>query len=348
MSVVIQPHEAQKLLNNQSELNPSPIIIDLRTSAEHFISEAVFLTSQQVIRQAESWKGNHNHVFLICQNGEQSKQLAELLGNPFRSIDGGFEQWIAVGLPVVKAVKSEWYKRYQHQINLSGFGEQAQQRLARAHVVVIGAGGLGAPALLYLVAAGVGSVTLVDDDHVTLSNLHRQILYKEDEQGLSKAILAKKALSLHNSQCQINSHSVRLTADNVENLLQHSDLVVDGSDNIATRHVINDYCVKKNIPWIFAAVEGFELQVAMWGLSRQQVCFQCLYPKQQTNHAQNCQQQGVLGTVPAMAAMLQVTEAIKYLGGLELKLQQQMLSYNVLTHRFKMLKYPPDLQCPHR
>jgi molybdopterin/thiamine biosynthesis adenylyltransferase/rhodanese-related sulfurtransferase len=347
MSVVIEPQQVNELLRINRH-NHTILLIDLRAQPEQSILGAKFYSSHQVIQQADQWQSIYQQVFLVCQNGKQSKQLAELLGQPFVSITGGFDDWLKMGLPVIQSPVSEWHKRYQHQIKLPGFGEQAQQKLQAAHVVVVGAGGLGAPALLYLVSSGIGTVTLIDNDHVSLSNLHRQIIYKESDVGHSKVEQAQKVLAAQNSQCQFVCHSERLTSKNAKELLQSAHLVLDGSDNYITRHIINDFCSEQGIPWLFAAVAGFELHVAFWCLKQQDVCFECLFPKAHESTDNDCHAEGVLGTVPGIAALIQVTEAIKYLAGMETKLQSQMISYNLLTHRFKMLKYPPELKCPHR
>lgn len=349
MPAAIPPQQLKQLFQDH-QCDQSLAIIDIRKGAELTIEEALKLSSQQTIEQADSLRINYQKIFLLCEYGDQSQQLADLLGEPFHSIAGGFTAWLAAELPVSESndKHSQWLNRYKHQISLPGFGEQAQRKLASAHVGVVGAGGLGAPALLYLVLAGVGKVTLIDDDQVVLSNLHRQILYDENDVGLLKTQQAVNKLHWHNHACEIKALTERLNGDNVDKLLHEADLVIDGSDNFATRYVINDYCLKNSTSWVFAGVNGFDLQVAVFGLKQQAVCLRCLFPEQEHITENSCFEAGVLGTVTGMAAMLQVTEAIKILAGLPVNLHQQMIHYNVLTHRFKMLKYPPDLQCPHR
>lgn len=346
---MISVKQLYQLIENPRIEQPHAII-DIRIGAEFIVKGSKQLTSQSVIEQAAELKKEYNKVFLLCETGEKSQQLAELLGEPFQSMIGGFAAWSVADMPIVKSNDQQngWLNRFQQQIKLPGFGEQGQKKLAKAHVTVVGAGGLGAPALLYLVSAGIGKVTLIDDDQVALSNLHRQIIYDERDVGLLKTQQAEKKLQQQNSGCEIKSFAKRISTNNVDKLLNKSDMVIDGTDNFKTRYVINDYCLKNNIPWVFAGVNGFELQVAVLGLRHQHVCFRCLFPEQRDTQPNGCLEQGVLGTVTGLAAMLQVTEVVKILADLPMNLTRQMIHYNVLTHRFKMLKYPPDLQCPHR
>ncbi len=352
MSTAIQAQQVQTYLDGH-HADGSCVVIDIRLGVEKTIPQAQVLTSTQVIERADELKEKYKQIFVLCENGEKSQQLTELLAQPFQSIAGGFESWLAAGLPVVRfndnnVDSHNWQNRYQHQINLAGFGDSAQRKLAAAHVAVVGAGGLGAPALLYLVSAGIGAVTLIDDDKVELSNLPRQVLYDEGDVGLSKVQQAKNKLQQHNQACQIHFFAEKLQLENAGKLLGDADLVIDGSDNLLTRYVINDYCLREHKPWVFAGVNGFELQVTLLDLKQKNQCFRCLYPEQQLVATKSCSEQGVLGTVTGMAAMLQVTEAIKYLTGMNVDSTNQMIYYNVLTHRFKMLKYPTDSQCPHR
>lgn len=326
------------------------VVIDIRPqsfSKSATIVDAILMTSQQLIDHQQQFQRQHEQVLILCQNGEQSSDLSDLLGAGFLSIEGGYELWSALQLPVESPKIDLLNDRYRHQINLSGFGEAAQQSLADAHVAVVGAGGLGAPALMYLTAAGIGNITLIDDDLVVLSNLHRQILYNETDLGLSKVQQARIKLKNINSASNIHSHQLRVDKSNISMLLQGADVVLDGTDNFSSRYLINDYCLANDIPWVFAAVSGFELQVGMFGLSHQDSCFRCMFPNL-SDQANSCIDDGVLGPVAGIAAMLQVTEALKFLAKLGANLQQQIIHYNVMTHRFKVLKYPPQNKCPHR
>ncbi|MEZ5473141.1 MAG: ThiF family adenylyltransferase [Marinicella sp.] len=346
-AVVMTPLQVYKLIESNKTAK-NHVIIDIRSGTESMVPGAKKFSNQQLLQHADALKEQYHQVFLLCKNGHKSQQLAELLGAPFLSITGGFDDWQVAGLPTVANEKIDWYSRYSQQIKLPGFGKSAQQKLAAAHIAVVGAGGLGSPALLYLVAAGVGKITLIDDDQVVLENLHRQILYSEADVGLNKATRARSKLVSHNSTCQLKAHTARLVADNVNALLTNVDFIIDGTDNFETRFLINDYCLANSKPWVFAAVSGFELQIAILGAYPEDICLRCLYPNSNSVLTANCETEGVLGVVTGLAALLQVTEAIKYLVGLGDCLQRQLLSYNVLTHRFKMLKYPADLQCPHR
>jgi molybdopterin/thiamine biosynthesis adenylyltransferase/rhodanese-related sulfurtransferase len=325
-------------------------VIDIRPQSIAnigLIADSELMTAQQLIQQQEQILLKCQQILILCQNGEQSAQLCELLGSGFKSIEGGFDHWLALNLPVERSAMSAFHDRYQHQINLAGFGTKSQQSLSHAHVIVVGAGGLGAPALLYLAGSGVGNITLVDDDSVVLSNLHRQILFNEADLGMSKAEQAKIKLQQLNSGLKIKACQQRLDVHNVAKLLKGADLVLDGTDNYASRYLINDYCLANGIAWVYASVTGYDLQVGMFGMPEQDHCFRCLFPHL-ADDANGCTDHGVLGPVAGIAAMLQVTEAIKFLTHAGGALQQQMIHYNVMTHRFKMLKYPPQIKCPHR
>ena len=183
---------------------------------------------------------------------------------------------------------------------------------------------------------------------VSLSNLHRQILYRENDIGIKKSTQAANELKRLNSSIVINAICDRLSESNVTDLTKGVDMIIDGSDNIQTRYLINDHCNQMAVPWVFATVTGFEIQVAVFGHEAGEQCYRCLFPHISEIDAGNCSAEGILGSVPGMAAMVQVTEAIKYLTGIGENLRNKMMAYNVLNHQFKVLKYPPQQQCQHR
>lgn len=338
--------ELLKIIDNQHVL-----LVDIRDPSDQVsgvAKSAKCMTANELLVASDRLKCTYQQVMVMCYKGSTSKQLCDQLGNQFVSIDGGFVNWSQHKLPIEKPKISTHQIRYQQQIKLDGFGEVAQSKLAQSHVLVVGAGGLGSPALLYLAASGVGKITLIDDDVVSLSNLHRQILFQEQDIGLNKVTQAAHKLNQLNSTVVINPVVDRLNELNVCGLINQVDLVIDGSDNIQTRYLINGQCIDSGVPWIFAAVSGYEVQVSLFGHNPADWCYRCLFANISDHDADNCAQQGVLGSVSGMAAMIQVTEAIKYLTGLQTTLCNKMLTYNVLNHQFKVLKYPVQQQCQHR
>lgn len=334
----------------QALQNGHGCLIDVRQPSDWSQGVAIgaqCLSPMELLAQVENLKMAHQRLFIICHRGNQSRQLVQQIQDDhFINVSGGYHAWQAAALPTeipaTDANLAATYGRYERQMRLSGFDLAAQQRLQQSHVLVVGAGGLGCPALLYLAGSGVGRLTLLDDDCVALHNLHRQILFTEADIGQPKATVAAQRLQQLNTRIDINAQVARLDQNNVDALVGAADLVLDGSDNIATRQVINDSCLQSKKPWIYAAVDGFEIQVSLFSGDPSQPCYRCLFPDIQPDAVANCDAQGVLGPVPGMAAMLQVTEAIKHLAQLQPTLIQQMLTYDVLHHRFKVLKYPAN------
>jgi molybdopterin/thiamine biosynthesis adenylyltransferase/rhodanese-related sulfurtransferase len=342
----LHPHDIHKRLNTTGFL-----LLDVRDTEDQLggISDgARCMSSADLSQQHQQLAQRYETVVLMCYHGNTSAVLCQRLGAPFISAQGGFAAWESAGLPVVKPTLNTELLRYQQQIKLAGFGSQSQQRLGQARVLVVGAGGLGSPALLYLAAAGVGHITLMDDDQVSLTNLHRQVLYTEADVGLPKARQAALRMSALNASIEVEALPEALHQKNAEAIIAAVDLVIDGSDNLHTRYLINQVCLAQSKPWIYAAVSGFDVQVAMFGLPGQQLCYRCVFGDLEEQDAPNCSREGVLGPVPGFAAMIQVTEAIKYLAQLGHPLSHGLLTHNLLNHQSKVLKYPPNQSCTHR
>lgn len=233
-------------------------------------------------------------------------------------------------------------ERYLRHLTLPGFGEAAQLRLKSASVLVVGAGGLGCPVLQYLSAAGVGRIGIVDDDVVSRSNLQRQILYTEADLGASKAESAAARLRAMNPDIRCEVHAMRLDADNAEALCRDYDLVVDGTDNFATRYVVNDACVLTGRPMVYGAVQGFQGQVSVFNFQGGPT-YRCLYPEAPApGDAPNCAELGVLGVLPGLIGLMQATEAIKVLTGIGQPLSGVLLLWNALTQRQRYLRLERD------
>lgn len=235
------------------------------------------------------------------------------------------------------------YERYQRQVILKNFGEAAQQKLLQAKVLVIGAGGLGCPALQYLAAAGVGNIGIVDDDVVALSNLHRQILYAVNDIGLSKAQRAVEKLRQLNPEIKIIAYPERLTNQNALTILNAYDIIIDGTDNFSSRYMINDACVLLNKPLVYGAIFQYEGQVGIFNCKKEEageaVNYRDLFPHPpKENEVMNCARAGVLGVLPGIIGTMQANETIKLVTGIGKPLINRLLNYNVLNNQMYELE----------
>lgn len=204
--------------------------------------------------------------------------------------------------------------RYERQIILPEIGIEGQEKLKNSKVLIIGAGGLGSPISLYLTGAGVGTIGLVDDDVVSISNLQRQILYSEKEVGEKKVLFAKKRLEELNSEVIINAYPYRLTQENAQDLISQYDIIVDGSDNYSTRYLINDTCVLLNKPYIYGAISGLEGQVSVFNYKNDSTNYRDLYPDEE-EMTQIIPFKGVMGVTPGVVGSVEASEVIKIICG---------------------------------
>ena len=228
--------------------------------------------------------------------------------------------------------------RYSRQVILQGFGKQAQQKLSNARVLVIGAGGLGCPALQYLAGAGVGIIGIADGDTVSLSNLHRQPLYHTADVGKMKTEVALERLAALNPEISINLFPVFINAENCLAIIKGYDIILDCSDNFETRYLLNDACVLLDKPLIFAAVSGYEGQIAVFATDdrfNQRTNYRDIFPVQpQQGEIANCEENGVIGVLPGIIGAMQAAEAIKLITGIGTPLINKLLNYNLLTQEF--------------
>lgn len=225
--------------------------------------------------------------------------------------------------------------RYQRQITLLEFGIHAQEKLTNAKVLVIGAGGLGCPALQYLVAAGVGHIGIADFDVVDLSNLHRQVLFGQNDIGKKKVLVAKERLAQMNNLVHIETYDVQWNQEHCIQFFPFYDVIIDATDNFASRYLINDACVLLNKPLIFAAVSKFEGQLAVFNYTNSDCNYRDIFPiPPNNNEVANCATAGVIGVLPGLLGAMQAAEAIKLITGLGELLKNQLLNYNLLTHSF--------------
>jgi sulfur-carrier protein adenylyltransferase/sulfurtransferase len=227
------------------------------------------------------------------------------------------------------------YERYHRQTILPGFGTEGQQKLLSAKVCVVGAGGLGCPVLQYLTAAGVGTIGIVDDDSVALSNLHRQVLYSVNDIGLSKAERAAEILLQLNTEITIVPYNKRITTQNALALFELFDIIIDGTDNFAARYMINDACVLLKKPLVYGAVSQFEGQVSVFKNGNDDDAnYRDIFPNPpREDEVLNCAEAGVLGVLPGIVGAMMASETIKMITGLGASLANQLLTYNALTNQ---------------
>ena len=241
------------------------------------------------------------------------------------------------------------FERYARHLILDEIGEAGQQRLLKARVLVIGAGGLGAPLLLYLAAAGIGTLGIVDDDVVDLSNLQRQIIHGMDGLSRPKVDSAADSIAAIDPAIRVERWPERLTADNVDRLVAAYDLVADGSDNFATRYLVNDACVRAGKTLVSASVVRFEGQIATFKPHADPAgpCYRCIFPEApDPGSVPRCVEAGILGAVAGVMGGLQATEAVKEILGLGDSLSGGLLMYDALGSSFYKVKVPRDPHCP--
>ena len=237
-------------------------------------------------------------------------------------------------------------RRYSRHALLDGFGLEGQQRLKRARVLIVGAGGLGSPAALYLCAAGVGTLGLVDFDAVDETNLQRQILFGTADVGRSKLASAAARLRAQNDHVQLELHEEPFGAENARRLVEAYDLVIDGTDNFPTRYLVNDACVMTGRPNVYGSVSQFEGQAAVFAAPGGP-CYRCLHPEPPPDGLiPNCAEAGVLGVLPGIIGTIQATEAIKLVAGIGEPLVGRLLVYDALRMIFRRLTLGRDTQCP--
>lgn len=236
--------------------------------------------------------------------------------------------------------------RYSRQVALPELGVEGQARLARARALVVGAGGLGSPAALYLVAAGVGTVGIVDFDHVEATNLHRQILYGDADVGRPKVEAAVERLASLNGDVRVVPHDARLDSSNALQVIEGYDIVIDGSDNFPTRYLVNDACVLLGTPYVYGAILRFEGQVSLFG-APDGPCYRCLFREPPPpGMVPSCAEAGVIGVLPGVIGSLQALEAIKWLTGAGTSLVGRLQIFDALALRWREMRLRRDPECP--
>lgn len=243
-------------------------------------------------------------------------------------------------------LREEQIERYSRQIILPDVGGKGQERLLSARVLIIGAGGLGSPAALYLASAGIGTIGIVDSDKVELNNLQRQILHSAKDVGKPKVESAKERLSGINQDVKIVPYNMRLTSENILDVIKDYDIVVDGSDNFPTRYLVNDACILSKKPLSHGGIFRFDGQ-AITILPGKSACYRCLFPEPPPpGLVPSCQEAGILGAVAGVIGTIQANEVLKYILGIGNLLTGKLLTFNALDSSFRQVKVPKDPSCP--
>ncbi|MFH1540109.1 MAG: molybdopterin-synthase adenylyltransferase MoeB [bacterium] len=240
----------------------------------------------------------------------------------------------------------ESIRRYGRQIILPEIGGKGQRKLLESRVLLIGAGGLGAPNALYLAAAGIGTIGIIDDDKVEMSNLHRQVVHSTKDLGRPKVESAMETMKSINPDIEVIAFKERITSKNAMEIIRDFDLVVDGCDSFATRYLVNDACVLLGKPNVYGSVFRFEGQASLF-VPGEGPCYRCLFPEPPpAGMVPSCQEAGVLGVLPGVIGLIQSTEALKYLLGIGESLRDRLLLFDALRMEFRYMKTRRDPACP--
>ena len=304
------------------------------------------------MRAEELLPNKQQPLVVYCAGGVRSvfaaKALQELGYDAPVSLIGGFGAWKGNGLRFVvpKAFTSEQRRRYSRHFLLPEVGEDGQRKLLDARVLLVGAGGLGSPAALYLAAAGVGTLGIIDDDVVDDSNLQRQVLHTTDRIGVPKVESARQTIVGLNPDVTVIGHETRLSKENVLDIFSGYDIIVDGTDNFASRYLINDASVLLGKPIVHGSIFRFEGQTTVFNHDGGP-CYRCLFPDPPPPElAPNCAEAGVLGALPGTIGLIQATETLKLILGLGTTLSGRLLMYDALEMEFREMRLRKDLDCP--
>jgi molybdopterin/thiamine biosynthesis adenylyltransferase len=288
----------------------------------------------------------------MCAGGARSAFAAKTLGElgyaDVVSMEGGFNRWKDEGRDwgKPKSLSPEQRNRYQRHLLLPELGEAGQLKLLAARVLLLGAGGLGSPAALYLAAAGVGTLGIVDMDVVDMSNLQRQILHTNDRVGMPKVESARQTLTALNPDIKVIGYQERVTSENIMALIADYDVIVDGCDNFPTRYLVNDACVMANKPNVHGSIFQFEGQATVF-MPHEGPCYRCLFPEPPPpGAAPSCQEAGVLGVLPGLVGCVQALETIKLILGVGRPLIGRMVYFDTLSMELRVHKLRKDPNCP--
>ncbi|MBM3664518.1 MAG: molybdopterin-synthase adenylyltransferase MoeB [Actinobacteria bacterium] len=338
------------------EAGDGPLIIDVRETAEwdqgHLPGAVHIPRGFLESRVAGATSGLDQELLISCASGQRSllaaKTLADMGYSNVTNLAGGFARWKQNNYPVEvpRILSPAQRSRYSRHVLIPEVGEEGQLKLLDGKALLIGAGGLGAPAAYYLAAAGVGTIGLVDDDEVDESNLQRQIIHTTERVGMNKGESAREAIRALNPEVQVNVHPLRVNRDNVLDLLEEYDVVVDGADNFPTRYLLADASLMTRTPLVHASILRFEGHASVFN-PYEGPCYRCLFPEPPPpDLAPSCGEAGVLGVLCGVMGSIQATEAIKVLLGMGDTLSGRLLIYDALGMTFTELKVRRDPDCP--
>jgi molybdopterin/thiamine biosynthesis adenylyltransferase/rhodanese-related sulfurtransferase len=335
----------------------APLLVDVRTDRERrvsYIPDSIHLPMADVeARLAEVAPDPNRPIITYCATGNRSLRIlptfAALGYEDAVSMAGGIVEWQALGYPTASpsALDDEKLARYSRHLLIPEVGIAGQERLLEASILLIGAGGLGSPAGLYLAAAGVGRIGIVDDDTVDASNLQRQVLHSTAELGERKAESARRTLEDLNPDVEVVTYEERLSSENVDRILSEGwELVVDGADNFPTRYLLNDASVWHGIPVVHGSIYRFEGQATVFK-PYEGPCYRCLFPQPPPPElAPSCAEGGVLGVLPGVIGSLQANEALKLALEIGEPLVGRLLLFDALTATFSEVSIRRDPNCP--
>ncbi len=335
-----------------------PLVLDVREADE--VATGQLAGAHHIPRgflelKIEDLERDHDREIIVyCAGGTRSALAARSLGElgygKVSSLIGGFTGWKNKGLPwvVEKKLTPEQLTRYSRHLTLNEVGEAGQKKLLDARVLLVGAGGLGSPTALYLAAAGVGTIGVIDPDTVDRSNLQRQILHRDADVGVLKVDSAERAMKDLNPDVRVLKYASRLSSENVMTILDQGwDVVIDGCDNFPTRYLVNDACVFRKIPNVHGSIFRFEGQVSVFAPTLGGPCYRCLYPEPPPpGMAPSCAEAGVIGALPGIIGTMQAIEAIKVVLAKGRTLVGRLLQYDALEQSWRELKLRRDPTCP--
>jgi molybdopterin/thiamine biosynthesis adenylyltransferase/rhodanese-related sulfurtransferase len=340
----------------RAELDAGVKLIDVREQNEwdeSHLERAIHIPQGELIERIdEVAPDTSERVLLHCRTDNRSSRMAlELHSLGYEDVgvvEGGILAWQDAGLPTVteSGLTAEQRMRYSRHTLLPEVGVEGQRKLLESKVLLLGAGGLGAPSALYLAAAGVGTLGIVDDDAVDESNLQRQVIHNTERVGMPKSQSAKLTIEALNPDVDVIEHRVRLDASNILEILEPYDIIIDGADNFPTRYLLNDASVRLGKPVVSASILGFDGQISTF-VPHEGPCYRCLYPVPPPPElAPSCGANGVLGVMAGVMGLLQANEVIKLAAGIGEPLVGRLLLYESLGTRFTELKVKRDPKCP--
>ena len=344
------PQEVQALLQGDVQLGD---VREKNEWDEGHLPGAAFVPKSYLEQWAEDrLPSKDKPTILYCAAGVRSVLAADALQKlgytNVISMTGGFNRWKDSGLPWTKpeTLAPDQAQRYSRHLLIPEIGERGQLKLLQSSVLLIGAGGLGSPAALYLAAAGVGTLGIVDSDVVDATNLQRQILHNTERLGRPKVESARETITALNPDVKVNAYQERLSSENIDRIISGYDVIVDGADNFPTRYLVNDASVKHRIPVVHGSIYRFEGQATVFK-PFEGPCYRCLFHEPPPPElAPSCAEAGVLGVLPGIVGSIQANEAIKLLLGIGEPLIGRYLLFDALDTTFREVKLRRDPECP--